>query len=412
MAAKSDQSVSEEFDIVIAGGGPGGLSAAKILAERGVRVLVLEANAEIGSPTRTTGGTFIRDAQELSIPPQLYHPVSRGRLHPLHQSVIREYDPPFACILNVRGVFQFLAEQAIAAGAQLRVSTTVQDVLTENGQVVGIRAQDVRGNELPVRARITIDGTGYRATLSKRAGVHPGFNRFGVGAEYDMYAPHYDESETVGIVGSAFAPSGYAWTAPYGNHRVRVGVGIIHGDSKENPRDYLDKFVNDAARFGIHLQGAQPLEYHHGLIPSDGMAQKFVGNGFMAIGDAAGQPSALLGEGIRWAIRGGILAAEVAADALKANDVSEEFLARYETRWRKTHGKNLRIAALLNKRIAAWDDDQWDEGIALLDMLTAEQFGQAIASNFISSWTLWAVAANPKLLKKSLGLVKESIFAR
>src|SRR5581483_381033 len=400
----------QELDVVIAGGGPGGLSAAKILAERGARVLVLEAGAEIGSPTRTTGGTFIRDAQELGIPPHLYHPVTRGRLHSAHRSVMREYTPPFACILNVRAVFQFLAERAIEAGAQICVSTTAQDVIIEQGNVVGVRAQDVRGNELAIRARITLDATGYRAVLSKRAGVHPGFGRFGVGAEYDMYAPHYDETETVGIVGSAFAPAGYAWTAPYGNHRVRVGIGIIHGDSKENPRDYLDKFVSHADQFNINLRGAQPLEYHHSLIPSDGMARKFVGNGILAVGDAAGQPSALLGEGIRWAMRGGIMAAHVAADALAANDVSEPLLARYEQQWRKTYGKNLRLAAVINKRIATWDDEQWDEGIELLDLLSAEQFGQAIASNFVSSWTLWALAANPKLLRKSVGLVKETFL--
>jgi len=323
--------------------------------------------------------------------------------------VHRSYDPPFACILNVRGVFQFLAERAIDAGAAIRVNTTVAEVLTENGYVVGVRARDGRGTESDIRARVTIDGTGYRAILSKRAGVHPGFTRFGVGAEYDMYAPHYDESETVGIVGSAFAPAGYAWTAPYGSHRVRVGVGIIHGDSKENPRDYLDKFVDRAAEFNINLTGAQPLEYHHGLIPSDGLARKFVGNGFMAVGDAAGQPSALLGEGIRWAMRGGMLAADVAADALAANDVSEPSLARYEQQWRKTYGKNLRIAAIINKRIAQWDDAQWDEGIALLDQLSAEQFGQALASNFVSSWTLWALAGNPKLLKRSMGLMREML---
>jgi digeranylgeranylglycerophospholipid reductase len=382
------------------------------LAERGARVLVLEANAEIGSPTRTTGGTFIKDAQELGIPPHLYHVLRRGRMHSAHRVVTREYPTPFACILNVRGVFQFLAERAIDAGANIRVSTTVRDVVMENGTVVGVRAQDARGRTFDTRAKLTMDGTGYRATLSKRAGVHPGFNRFGVGAEYDMYAPHYDESETVGIVGSAFAPAGYAWTAPYGNHRVRVGVGIIHGDSTANPADYLDKFVSHAERFTINLKGAQPLEYHHGLIPSDGMATKFVGNGIMAIGDAAGQPSALLGEGIRWAMRGGMLAGNVAADALQANNVSEAFLAQYEKQWRKTYGKNLRIAAVINRRIAGWSDAQWDEGIELLNQLNAEQFGQALASNFVSSWTLWALAGNPKLLRKSLGLAKEMLFAR
>lgn len=403
---------SLEVDVVIVGGGPGGLSAAKILAERGARVLILESNAEIGSPTRTTGGTFIRDAVELDIPPQLYHPLKRGRMHSAHRVVAREYDPPFACILNVRAVFQFLAERAIDAGAMLRMSTTATDVLIENGMVAGVHAKDVRGDELLIRARLTIDATGYRATLSKRAGIHAGFNRFGVGAEYDMYAPHYEESETVGIVGSAFAPAGYAWTAPYGNHRVRVGVGIIHGDSKENPRDYLDKFVENAHAFNINLRGAQPLEYHYGLIPSDGLAKKFVGSGILAVGDAAGQPSALLGEGIRWAMRGGMMAGQIAAEALNANDVSENFLARYEQQWRKQYGKNLRIAALINQRIAGWNDAQWDEGIELLDHLTAQQFGEAMASNFVSSWTLLALAGNPKLLRKSLGLVKETLRAK
>lgn len=395
-----------QVDVVIAGGGPGGLSAAKVLAERGARVLVLESNAEIGSPTRTTGGTFIRDAIELGIPSHLYHPLKRGRMHSAHRSVSRSYDPPFACVLNVRGVFQSLAERAIEAGAILRLSTTAQDVLTENGNIVGVRARDVRGNELEIRSRLTFDATGYRATLSKRSGLHPGFNRFGVGAEYDMYAPQYDESETVGIVGSSFAPAGYAWTAPYGNHRVRVGVGIIHGDSQQDPREYLDKFVERAAEFNINLKGAQPLEYHYGLIPSDGMAKKFAANGLVAIGDAAGQPSALLGEGIRWAIRGGRLAGEIAADALAAHDVSETFLARYEQQWRKQYGKNLRIAAIINRRIACWNDAQWDEGIELLNQLSAHQFGQAIASNFVSSWTLWALVGNPKLLRKSLGIAR------
>ncbi len=402
----------ERWDVIVAGGGPGGLSAAKILAERGARVLVLEASQEIGSPTRTTGGTFIRDAQERGIPPHLYHPVRRGRLHSRSRSVCREYDPPFACILNVRGVFQYLAERAIASGATIRVNTTVTDILQDQGTVGGVRAHDARGVENALHARLTFDATGYRALLSKRAGIHPGFSRFGVGAEYDMYAPHYDESETVGIVGSAFAPAGYAWTAPYGNHRVRVGVGIIHGDSKEDPREYLDKFVGAADRFDINLRGAQPLEYHHGLIPSDGLARRFVGDGILAVGDAAGQPSALLGEGIRWAMRGGIMAAEVAAGALAANNVSSEFLSRYEKQWRRTYGRNLRIAAVINRRIAAWDDAQWDEGIELLNHLSAAQFGQAIASNFVSSWTLWALAGNPKLLKKSLGLVRESFRTR
>jgi digeranylgeranylglycerophospholipid reductase len=191
-----------------------------------------------------------------------------------------------------------------------------------------------------------------------------------------------------------------------------VGIGIIHGDSHENPRDYLDKFVRNASAYEINLQGAQPLEYHFGLIPSDGLARNFVGDGILAVGDAAGQPSALLGEGIRWALRGGMLAAEVSAEALTKDDVSASSLARYEKEWRKRYGRNLRIAAAINRRIARWNDTQWDDALALLNNLNAQQFGEAIASNFLSSWVLGALVANPQLLRKSMGLARTAVMAR
>ena len=98
-----------------------------------------------------------------------------------------------------------------------------------------------------------IDATGYRAMLMKQvgmkrgragqAGLDPGIRRFGVGAEYDLYAPHCDESEVLLIAGSDFAPSGYGWVFPWGRHRVRVGVGIIHPDSRANPDEYLDRLM-------------------------------------------------------------------------------------------------------------------------------------------------------------------------
>ena len=98
-----------------------------------------------------------------------------------------------------------------------------------------------------------------------------------MGAEYDMYAPHCDEDEAVLLVGDRVAPSGYAWVFPWGRHRVRVGVGIIHPDSREDPNQFLDRLVSEADRYGVNLKGAQPIEHHHGLIPSERFADRFVG---------------------------------------------------------------------------------------------------------------------------------------
>lgn len=386
-------------DVVVAGGGPAGLAAAEAAAQRGVSVAVLEKNAEIGSPTRTSGGSFIRDLEEIGVPASLYHPVRVCRFVSPNRSARFEYPDPIACAIDVRRVYQFLAQRAIQAGAQVFPASTVLDPVLENGFVRGVRVKNFRGVETEIRSRILIDATGYRAGLLKKAGVSPGHQRFGVGAEYDLYAPNYNEDEIVLMVGSRIAPSGYAWALPWGGGRVRLGVGVIHADTNANPEDYLNRLVENGGKFGMDLRGAQPVEYHTGLIPSDGLSECFVGNGILGAGDSAGQPSALLGEGIRWAIWAGAMAGQTAAESIAANDPSAEFLARYNKRWRGKFGANLRIAAEINRRIARWSDERWDWGTELLAGLTPYQFGQALKTELLGAWAIQAFWSSPGLVK-------------
>ena len=104
-------------DAIVAGGGPG-LAAAETLAKRGHSVLVLEQNHEIGSPIRTSGGSFIQELDALGIPSHLYHPISRVRFLAPNNSAVFDYVKPVLCVIDVRSVFQFLAERAISAGAR------------------------------------------------------------------------------------------------------------------------------------------------------------------------------------------------------------------------------------------------------------------------------------------------------
>ena len=386
-------------DIVIAGGGPGGLAAADAAAKLGASVAVLERNSEIGSPTRTSGGSFISDMKAFGIPRHLYHPVGTCRFLSPNNAAEFKYPEPVACVIDVRGVYQHLAERAIQAGAKVFPATTVLGPIMDGGRVTGARVKSSRGVETAISCRILIDATGYRADLLKQAGVITGHQRFGVGAEYDLYAPHFNHDEVVLIVGSSVAPCGYGWAFPWGKNRVRLGVGVIHADSSANPEDYLNRLLENGASFGLDLRGAQPIEFHTGLIPSDGMAGRFVGEGILGVGDSAGQPSALLGEGIRWAIYAGEMAGKVAAEAVAANDCSVKSLSRYEAQWRKRFGANLRIAHEINKRIAGWSDQQWDRGTELLKLFTPDQFEQALRTELMGRWAFDLVWSNPKLLK-------------
>src|ERR1700681_1105640 len=111
------------YDALIAGGGPAGLAAAETLGRRSCSALVLEKNHEIGSPIRTSGGSFIDELEALAIPASLYHPISRVRFVSPNNAAVYDYSQPRMCVIDVRGVFQFLAAKAVEAGATLRVGT-------------------------------------------------------------------------------------------------------------------------------------------------------------------------------------------------------------------------------------------------------------------------------------------------
>ena len=68
------------YDVVIVGGGPAGLTAARLLGEAGATVLVIEKDRQIAERVRTSGGTWIRDMAEHGVPESLYHPFRRVRL--------------------------------------------------------------------------------------------------------------------------------------------------------------------------------------------------------------------------------------------------------------------------------------------------------------------------------------------
>ena len=385
------------YDAIIAGAGPAGLSAAETLARGGHSTLVLEQNHEIGSPIRTSGGSFIDEMDGLGIPGHLYHPISRVRFLSSNNSAIFDFPKPAMCVLDVRGTFQFLAGRAIAAGAQIRLAAAVTAPLVENSRAAGVHTRTET-----LRSRVVIDATGYRSVLMKQAGLDPGFRRFGVGAEYDLFAPHCDASEALLLVGAA-APSGYAWVFPWGGNRVRVGVGIIHPDHRADPDEYLDRLVERLPHFGVNLEGAQPVERHSGLIPSERFASHFAGDGILGVGDAAGHASSLLGEGIRWAIQAGRMAGETAAGALERGDTSRASLGEFETRWRKRFGADLRLAHRINQRIAAWDDRKWDQRMEIVKLLTPEQFVEALKTNLTGGW-LWRFAArNARSLAGAVG---------
>jgi digeranylgeranylglycerophospholipid reductase len=403
----------EETDVLIVGGGPAGLAAAEAAAKEGIRVHVLERQNEIGYPIHTSGGSWISDMKALAIPEHLYHPITRVYFVSPHCEVPLHYNPAVTCVVDVRGLYQHLASRSIAAGATLRLRHIVEQTITENGRVLGVTARNHVGERISLRAAVTIDASGFSRHVGVRTNVGKAFHRYGYGAEYDMYAPNYPQDELYLIMGSKFAPRGYAWAFPRGNGRVRLGVGVLHPDCDEDARVYLDSIIHDLPQFSDRFKGANPIEYHTGLFPSEGPLEHFSCDGLLLAGDAGGHGSTLVGEGIRFAIYSGQMAGKVAAAAVKAGDTSAAFLGHFDKAWRARFGRDMDIAYMINKRIANYSDEQWDHALDLMKRLTPVQVAQALRGDFSVGLIMGILARNPGLIatggKKFLDLILERI---
>lgn len=86
---------------------------------------------------------------------------------------------------------------------------------------------------------------------------------------------------------------------------------------------------------------ARILEIVAGGIPTSGLMKTTTSDGIMLVGDAAHQSDPLTGGGIINAMKGGIIAGEVASKAISAADVSKAGLGEYEARWRGDIGKQI-----------------------------------------------------------------------
>jgi digeranylgeranylglycerophospholipid reductase len=388
----------DKYNVLIVGGGPAGLAAAEAAAKQGVQTLVLERQNEIGYPIHTSGGSWVKDMKAIGVPERLYHPIAKVIfLSPLRE-VVLNYNPCVACVVDVRGLYQHLAERAVAAGATIRVRHTVDQILQENGRVLGVTAKTHIGERMPFTTDVTIDASGFSRHVGVRTEMGKAFHRYGFGAEYDLYAPNYPQDELFLIMGSAYAPNGYAWAFPRGNGRVRLGVGVIHPDNDDDARVYLDRIMHDIPQLAIRFAEAGPLEYHTGLFPSEGPVERFSCDGLLLAGDAGGHGSTLVGEGIRFAIYAGQMAGEVAAEAVKAGDTSATYLSRFDKRWRAQFGRDMDISYIINKHIAAYTDAQWDGGLDLMKRLTPAQMAQLLRGDYTASLVMGILARNPSLI--------------
>jgi digeranylgeranylglycerophospholipid reductase len=394
------------FDVVIVGGGPAGLTAARVLGEAGATVLVVEKHPEIGDPVRTSGGTWIQDMAEHGVPAGLYHPFRRVRLVMPSSEATFEHQQARACVLDVRRTYRLLASRSVDAGASVRTESAVQALSTSRDRPSGVVLRLASGRTDHVRAEIVVDASGYAAGPSRRFGVPIGPRLYGLGVEEELEAPAYDQDEAVLYLGREFAPDGYAWAFPCGNGRVRIGVGVPLPASRSAPARLVARLRADNAHLRAALAGARRVEVHRGIIPFSPPSEPLVWNGLVRVGDAAGHASALAGEGIRLAMDAGTMAGRAITAALTDGGPGSARLRDYERSWRRSQGRELRAAYRVHRRLLGRSDADWERLGRALRPLTAEQVDRLLRSRYSAAWLLGVLVRSPRTVPVGIRLLR------
>jgi digeranylgeranylglycerophospholipid reductase len=396
-------------DVLIVGGGPAGLCAAKAAAGKGVSVLLLEKSREIGYPVHTSGGSWIAELRKLGVPDQFINPISTVDFVIQKNKASFHFDEPVSCVLDIRGLYQYLAQEAALQGASILINAHVTEPIIENDKIVGVTV--IRnGQKDEIRAKVIIDASGFHSVLTRKLGLMDEITSYGYGAEYELITDKWKQDYVALLFGSHFAPNGYGWIFPCGHHRVRIGTGIIFPDAKMNPIQLLDAFMENNDDIAKDLRPYSIMEVHLGSVPNSGTIKRTYTDNFIAVGDSAGQVSGIAGEGIRYAIDIGGMAGNIAAQSVLKGNTSASFMKGYETMWKKKYHLNFRISHLINQRIRQFTDEEWEERVKLLDKIDKDIVVAMMKGNFDLNFVSLVLRKNPELLvRKSFSIIAKAI---
>ncbi len=390
------------FDVVVVGGGPAGSSAAHMAAKNGCTVALIEKEKEIAQTVRTSGVTWISDIKKFGIPEECYNPIKKFSFRSPKNSVKISGEIAKAAVLDVRKTYRFLANRAKTSGSELFSSTNVTEVLKDDtGKCVGVIAKS-DGKQIQFNSKVVIDASGFVSVIAKELGYVTQWKKFGAGAEFEVKTEKLEHDNWWLMVGQEYSPAGYAWIFPTSKDTARIGVGIGKPDSDVDPTVRLNELLEKKLGPIKDLGNIEKIEFHYGLIPNDGLSRKTVYDNLILVGDSAGQANPLVLEGIRYAIRFGEVAGQVAADAIKNGDTTETSLSPYEKEWKRAIESKINSAGKVQNRWVGLTDDEWDKELSIIEELTADEFLDFIRADFGVSKMVKLATHHPKMIVRQL----------
>jgi menaquinone-9 beta-reductase len=341
--------MTDIFDVVIVGAGPGGSATAHYLARAGFKVLLLD---KFSFPRDKTCGDALtpralRVLDDMGILPaveELGHRLNtiqfvspRGHIA---MAPLLEEDAPYDHLLFAPRLLldNLILERALASGAHFKSPVRVTAIVPA-GEEMLVKGQEGK-QEVTYRARVVVIATGAASTnLLLQMGL------FKKAPEMVLCARAYYEGVSVDVAHCRFdgvSLPGYGWIFPVSATTVNVGVGLFHSAffARQRPKTAHDLFQRFVQSSPIH----EMLAPAHQVGPRKGYPLRLdfahaptFGPRTLLVGEAAGLVNPVTGEGIDYALESGKLAAEHLSRIFAEGNFSSQQLSRYDQALRQRY---------------------------------------------------------------------------
>jgi geranylgeranyl reductase family protein len=305
-----------DFDVIVVGAGPGGSTAARFCACSGLKTLLIEK--ERFPRYKACGGCLSLKTVHLldfDLTPVIENTVFGAKFsYCLKEPFHIELKEPIAFLVMRDRFDQLLKEKALEEGSEMLEGERVVSVREKEK---GVEVELAGGKRFYSQYLIGADGAG--SLVAKSLSLSPDENDgngFAIQSEipFDSSIPFPEKELHFVHLDFGGIPNGYGWVFPK-KEALSIGIGGMFRETKKmNPRNHLNQFLKNLA----YLQGKEPEILKGHPLPSFYDEKQRVSNGkILLVGDAAHLMDPLQGEGIYYAIRSGMLAAEAIIESEK-----------------------------------------------------------------------------------------------
>ena len=347
-----------QYDLVIVGAGPAGSTTARLAADSGCSVLLVDKRQELGAPIQCSGAVSRHALEEVGIPISdefvqeaiygfaIYDEAGTSTEIDYRQLKGDEYGAgpglkPLGYVVDRRRFDRYLLTLAIRAGVETSLKTEATGYTCDADGLATVSL--VRYGELrSVRCRCVVGADGLMSQVGRWAGLRTHIRNGELAACLQYVCDGVESRGLLEIVtGHRWAPGGYAWVFPKGHGYTEIGLGVTPNNTSLSAKQHLRQFMQDSF-FAERFADAKILEVQGGGVPLAAPLTTQYADRMILVGDAARHVNPITGGGIHTALSGGRIAAQVLAKAVTAGETfTPQVTERYQEAWLEQLGEKM-----------------------------------------------------------------------